>query len=250
MNSVNIRPSGQLRPRRAATIVVALLSMTLVGAACGGDSESVSPPTTTAAAETTAAETVPTTVATVPETVVSAIPEDSAPDMTVTEEATEVTMLATPEYTEYVTITDDSGKLTVEVPVEWADIDATAVESFGLLWPRVEASPDLDEFDAAFAVPGVRFLAVPATGGTLDDMVEAFAVGGCTAGELKDYDDSVFVGRYQLYTQCDGTAAAYLVLAADLVSGADARYVVVVQAVTSADLVALDRILESFNAVA
>ena len=151
-------------------------------------------------------------------------------------------------YTDYVSVTDDSGTLTLEVPAEWSDVATSSVDNDGVTYRRIEASTDREQFHATFGVPGVTFLAVPTAGASPEDLLYGFGVNGCTEGDITDYDDGVFVGKYQLYTKCDGGDAVYLVLVSHLVDHTDTSYVTSVQAVTSADLDVLDHILQTFNA--
>ena len=99
-----------------------------------------------------------------------------------------------------------------------------------------------------FDVPGVKFLAVPMAGANMRDLLYGFGVNGCTDAGISDYNDGVFVGQYQLYEDCGGTGALYLVLVTSLVTGGDTFYVTTVQALSTADLAALDHILQTFDA--
>lgn len=151
-------------------------------------------------------------------------------------------------YTDYVQVTDDTGTLTLEVPAEWADIATSPLENEGETYPRIEAATDIDSFNSTFGVPGVKFLAVPAAGANIDDLLYGFGVNDCTDGGITDYDDGAFVGKYQVWEACAGTDALYLVLVTNLIGHPDTLYVTTIQAVTTADLDALDHILQTFNA--
>jgi len=219
----------------------------MLGTACGSD-EKVSSPTVATVQETVAPATVPETVAdTAPAATVAETIADTAPaDSVAGGDSTDVTGDSV-EYTDYVKVTDDSGTLTIEVPAEWTDMRTSAIENNGVPYPRIEASPDLAEFNSGYSVPGVRFLSVPIPGSNLDELLDVFAVKGCTDGGINEFNDGVFVGKSQMWKKCDGTATIYLVLVTNLVGNSDTSYVTTVQAVTLADIGVLDHILKTFN---
>ena len=66
-----------------------------------------------------------------------------------------------PEISGYQSLTDDTGVLTVDVPIEWADIDtAPFTLDDGTQAPLIMASPSIDEFNANYLTPGLFFTAV------------------------------------------------------------------------------------------
>jgi serine protease Do len=158
-------------------------------------------------------------------------------------------------YSAYEFITDDSGTIEVEVPVEWAHRDgASYVDSFGNNVWDIRASTDLQAFQDTWDVPGVTVSASVdglANGSlTLDGLYATMTSGAdevCTRGSTTDYSDGFHTGYYELMTDCGGGAADYLVLVAN---ADDGSYVVWVtgQAVSDADYEALDRVLGSFIA--
>ena len=125
-------------------------------------------------------------------------------------------------YTDFVPVFDDSGRLSVEVPVEWFDTDTTAiVADDGTQIPRIEAAPDLDAFRTEFDTPGVQFAAAPSDQFGVDDILDRFAQDeACTDGGTFDYDDGKFFGRYQLWTDCGGTDTLFVVLGTNDDTGA------------------------------
>ncbi len=147
-------------------------------------------------------------------------------------------------YTDFVPVFDDSGRLSVEVPVEWFDTDTTAiVTDDGTQIPRIEAAPDLDAFRTEFDTPGVQFAAAPSDQFGVDDILDRFAQDeACTDGGTFDYDDGKFFGRYQLWTDCGDTDTLFVVLGTNDDTGAT-TFGTIVQVVTEADLAALDHIM-------
>ncbi|MDH3707597.1 MAG: peptidase S1, partial [Acidimicrobiia bacterium] len=69
----------------------------------------------------------------------------------------------------------------------------------------------------------------------------------CTNGGRTPYQDPFYIGESQLWTECDGTGAIYIVVAA---VPADGSFMVRVeiQAVEPRDLDAADRVLDTFVA--
>lgn len=159
---------------------------------------------------------------------------------------------------EYTTITDDSGLLLVEVPTTWTDIDGSvwgdASDPLGL---AVRAAPDLQAWTDTWTTPGMFFgasvdileglaeaerLAMP------DDVLDLDSFdysASCVYDGRYEYSDPVYAGKYDLWTDCDGSGSIYVVLA---VLPEDLSYFVLVDvlAVTEADVDALDHILNSF----
>ncbi|MBI5087755.1 MAG: trypsin-like peptidase domain-containing protein, partial [Actinobacteria bacterium] len=142
------------------------------------------------------------------------------------------------DYTDYVSVTDDSGTLTLEVPAQWSDISTSALQGDdGVTYPQIQASSDLNGFTTTWGVPGVMFMSAPAGGDSIESVLDGFSIADqCSDGGITDYSDGVFVGKYQLWENCGGTETIYLVLVTNLVSSADTFYITTVQAVTSADL--------------
>lgn len=159
---------------------------------------------------------------------------------------------------DYTIITDDSGLLSVEVPVTWGDIDGSlwgdASDPLGV---AVRAAPDLQAWSDTWSTPGVFFgasvdvlegmadadrLAFPAT--VLDDDSFDYSA-SCVYDGRYDYSDPVYAGLYDLWTDCGDEGSLFIVLA---VLPEDLSYFVLVDVlvVSDADLDALDHILNSF----
>jgi serine protease Do len=151
-------------------------------------------------------------------------------------------------YATYVTLTDDTGTISVDVPAAWTDVDTVPADVNGQAVPWIQASTNIEEFDTSYRVPGMVFAAVPTTtppGELLADF--APSPGECTDEGIEPYSDSRFVGELQVWGECAGTEAAYVVLVSELNSGGPYRFVTIVQVLSSADLEALEVILRTFN---
>ncbi len=154
-------------------------------------------------------------------------------------------------YSAYQSITDDTGAIVVEVPVEWSDLDPSPiVEDDGSTIPYIAAATSIDGFINNFTTSGMVFVKLEPTNdiaGTLSEYGDGFA-DACTDLGVVDYSDPVFVGQYQVWDSCGGTESAIVVLAAVPEDGSYTA-VMLVQLVVDADLDALDRLFATFNVV-
>ncbi len=150
-------------------------------------------------------------------------------------------------YTDYVTVSDDSGALTLDVPVSWGDVDGSAWELEGeTIGLSVVAAPSVDDFNNSWGTPGVFFGATDQFTVSIDELLDLFDLSGdCTYSERTAYDDGAYTGQYDVWLNCGGTDTLLVVLAA---TPPDASYhtLVMVQVVSDADLAALDQILATF----
>jgi len=158
-----------------------------------------------------------------------------------------------PTYENYVGITDDSEAIYVEVPVEWAEVDGSNWvddEDGTLLGSELIAAPDIAGFSGTYTTPGVQILAGAYFGDiTMGELVDFFDFSAdCTYDGRSDYVDPVYTGVYDQYSNCAGEGSVIIVLAAEP-AAQNYSVIVLVQAVTEADLDALDHILNTFNVV-
>jgi serine protease Do len=153
-------------------------------------------------------------------------------------------------YSDYQSIVDDTGKIVIEVPAAWSDIDpAPATDDAGGEIPYILASTDRQAWLDTFDVPGVLFVKLGPTDDIPGTLLEyGDFSGACTDLGLVDYADPVFTGQYQVWDACGGTTTAIVVLVA---VPADNSYtaLMLVQILSDADLDALDRIFQTFNVI-
>lgn len=161
-------------------------------------------------------------------------------------------------YDQFLRIADSTGLLTAEVPTAWDDIDADPMEGVeGEPFPALVASTDRSVFPSTYRVPGVMFRAIPTDDTTPDDLLDdaAPSAGDCRDGGRFDYDDDVFVGRYQVWSACRGSNAVRVILvmrpmgAGAMPSEEGWTVITTVQALTTADLDALDQIWATFDLI-
>ena len=153
-----------------------------------------------------------------------------------------------PAISGYTNIVDDTGALSVDVPVEWADVQ-TAPYTFddGTTAPLIVASPNIADFNATYNTPGLFFTSV-APQANLDETLAGFAPapGECTDGGIQDYSDPLYTGRYQIWQDCAGTSTVYVTVAAVPADNAFTA-ILVMQLVSDADLDALDQAFATFT---
>jgi len=149
-------------------------------------------------------------------------------------------------YTEYVTVSDDSGSISASVPVEWSDIDGAPNEEFG---PSLYAAPDLESFLDTFDTPGVIIEATGSRGAADIDLTldELDLSDQCTYEGRSPYSDVLYTGSLDLYTNCGGTTTTLFVVA---VTPEDGTFLarLLIQAVEPRDLDAADEIFATFTA--
>jgi serine protease Do len=154
-------------------------------------------------------------------------------------------------YTEYVEVWDDTDTIVVEIPAEWAvEVDGRPYldENDNFLAADIQASSNLEDFLNTYATPGIEFAASSywATlydqASLLDELESSY---DCVYDGRYEYDDELYSGLYDLYLECGDVGSVIVELAA---MPEDRSFImfVQVQAVTDADLDALDRILNTF----
>ncbi len=154
-------------------------------------------------------------------------------------------------YTDYVKIEDDSGAIVMEVPTAWSDQDGSAwMNDDEVIGASLSASPDLDEFHSDYGTPGVFFSAAALSEDLEpDDLLDAVGEqDSCTYEGRFDYADELYNGRYDYYTNCgDAGAVMFVMVAAP--EERDFVTVIILQAVTEADLDAADHVFNTFTVV-
>jgi serine protease Do len=153
-------------------------------------------------------------------------------------------------YTDYVSVVDDTGSITVTVPAEWFDVDGEPVDLIGdgsAMAASITAAPDLVGFTNSWAVPGVEFIAGEALVELSPaEMLDFVAPDECASEGRDVYDDGAFSGLYEVFGGCAGSGTSYFVVATHSADGS-VGVLVAVQVVTEADLEALDTVLATFD---
>ena len=150
---------------------------------------------------------------------------------------------------EYTEVTDDSGTLSMQIPTTWTDVDGRNWDfEDELVGQAIGAAPDLAGFLGSWTTPGVFFGASESLAATMEPggMLDYYDFSSdCAYDGRSDYEDAAYTGAFDVWNSCGGTDTALIVVEAYPPEG-EFLVVVQVQAVTEADLEALDAILQSF----
>lgn len=160
-------------------------------------------------------------------------------------------------YAGYMTVTDDFGAITMEVPQSWSEIDGRAwLDGGEVIGASIYAAPDLDGFLTTWGQPGVIFNAsddLAKLGGYIQllDIISADFRDACELDGRYDYDDGYYRGKFDYFVKCGGPGGAdYMVLTAVPIDNPGSSLILVeVQILSSADLDAADRILATFDVI-
>lgn len=230
-------------------LLALLMTIGLFAAACGGgddsggddDGGSDESTTTTTEAEEEPEETTTTT---------TEVPEDDRDDAigdfgdSVEDDLGDIPTDTT-TYGEYVTVTDDSGVLSVEVPAAWDDVDGGE----GLFGPDIIASTDVQAWIQTYEPSGLEFQATGIeTNQSPDEILSAVSqgqAGQCTSLGRQPYSDPLYTGVSEVFQDCGGTETDFAWVAFE---PADQSYhgVIGVQITQQADVEALERALATF----
>jgi hypothetical protein len=106
---------------------------------------------------------------------------------------------------EFATLTDDSGRLIVQAPAEWADVSTAPLNADGR--PTIQASTDLPAFRSGFEVPGMSFSLLTTPPADFDQALDFLAASVnlpnvCVSAGKDDYSDGVFTGRLEVWQNC------------------------------------------------
>lgn len=154
---------------------------------------------------------------------------------------------------EFVTVTDDEGVVTVDVPAEWSDVNgASWSDDLGNLYYDVTAAVDVGTYFESWDVSGVQ---VSASSDALDDYTpESYLAENseglteaCTPeGGPQPYDDGAYQGLYEVWLECGGSSSFVQIAA---VSSDGGHLVVVNLQMLDGDVDVLETVLSTFIAV-
>ena len=145
-------------------------------------------------------------------------------------------------------LTDDTGTLTIDVPIGWSDVTTSPLEyndGTTAPAPQIVAAPNQASFFDTYTTPGVMYTAVAYDADSETALGDRYDfTGDCTDGGVDTYADSYFHGTTQTWTDCGGSTAQIVTVFA---SPPDQGFSVelLVQLSSPGDP-ALDTILDSF----
>jgi serine protease Do len=158
-----------------------------------------------------------------------------------------------PPASDFTTVYDDSGIVSVNVPSTWTDVvGAQLTNSSGVVFYNVTASPDIAAWQSGWDVPGVSVSSTQDPSIVIEDIINGTIAGPgaeCDAApETGDYDDGVYVGTYVYFENCGGVGTDYVSIVA---RDADKNVIIcTIQMVSDEDKSTVrDEILNSFWAI-
>jgi serine protease Do len=154
-------------------------------------------------------------------------------------------------YTNYQTITHDTGAISVDIPVEWSDITTNGTWTLDNQEVGIEIAAAMsNETFQNWTGPGMaisvsRSMAQTTSPDQLLDMYRFTDT--CKDGGRSDYNDNTYTGKYDYWTNCKGSNTELYVIA---FMPEDGSFIgmVQIQVVSEADQEALKRIVQSFQA--
>lgn len=147
---------------------------------------------------------------------------------------------------EYTKITDDSGKVEVEVPSTWTDRDGSSIEFLGFTLPAVSASTDLDSFFNTWDTPGIQVVAAPELDASnFESTLDFFAPNDCSYLTRDTFEGQDLIGQYDVYVDCGGVDGVFYVVGAFYDVIYEAMLIVLAQVNDEADLEVIDQALNT-----
>jgi hypothetical protein len=156
--------------------------------------------------------------------------------------------------TQWTELTDDTGTISISVPVTWTAIDvAPGQNDDGTPHPWISATTDASLFFPpegtadTFGVPGVVYSAYPVDTDTAAILEESELHEVCTADPVQTFDDGVYVGHIQTFNACGGTTSRIVGVAANAPHGAYTSVLLIQLTGEPDDAATLDGLLASFD---
>lgn len=157
---------------------------------------------------------------------------------------------------DYVTVTDDSNSIQINIPSSWVQIDGSNwIDGGEVIGAAISAAADLEAFSDTYYEPGVFFGAteeIAKLGGYVQllDVFRDIFRQDCKLEGRYNYEDSVYEGKYDLFTRCSGEENTMIILAARPISAPTSMLIiVVVNMMSDADVNALDEMLATFDVI-
>jgi hypothetical protein len=147
----------------------------------------------------------------------------------------------------YQEITDETGRLSVQVPSAWIDIDGASGFEESVEVAALSAAPNLQTFRETFDGPGLLIHETPFEVDPAAELARRGLAGTCTAGPVAPNTNPAFTGVYQTWLDCGGTTTDWHVLVANPADGRRTTLVMVVQTLTPADEEALKVAFTSYR---
>jgi serine protease Do len=153
----------------------------------------------------------------------------------------------------FISCSDDTGKIFVDVPDNWTDVNGSRWNYDGQdIGVAIKAAPSLSDYDQYYDVEGL-FFGASATfaqiGGYVEflDYYAAPYKKDCTLMGRYDYNDGIYKGKYDQYTDCAGSTGfdTYILSAVDI-ANQTSKIILVEVSINSADTYIVDEIWATF----
>jgi serine protease Do len=160
-------------------------------------------------------------------------------------------------YDSYMWINDDYNSVTMQAPMAWNDNDGAPWNYEGeVIGGMVSASPDLDGFFSTWDVPGITFAASDDLASQigylelLDGRRSSF-MDACELDGRYDYEDTLYRGKYDVFTKCGGPGGANMIQLAAVSKDDQFAFLIFIQAqiVEDRDWEVLDQVFNTFEVV-
>jgi hypothetical protein len=142
-------------------------------------------------------------------------------------------------------VADDQRVITIEVPVEWDDVDASEDPDYG---PGIHAAPDLELFYETWDAPGiiVEASAQHRAVGISTVLDQLGPSEQCTSEGREPYERRRYTGEMEWWSGCGGTETMVRTAA---IAPDDGSYVIRIfgQAIEKRDLDVIDRAIDMFE---
>lgn len=152
-------------------------------------------------------------------------------------------------YSGYTTVSDRSGILSVEVPVEWTEVgDDDWVWQEETVGIRLVATTDLDSVFDSWGTPGVLFNVSTSLSedNTPEDLLDAIQyTDACTYEGREEIPEGYYTGSYDIWSGCDSSDSRAVVVSV-VPETNDFIVLFEIYIASEADVEALDHILDSF----
>jgi hypothetical protein len=160
-------------------------------------------------------------------------------------------------YSSYEYVFDDYSALQVEVPTEWADIDGSPwVQDEMVFGASLWASTDLQGFLESWTVPGLIFDVSPNVQqlGGLESYLNEISgyedFQSCSYEGREEYDDGLYAGLADYFSNCGGTGTDYFLLVAAPIDAPGSFLIELhIQMPEDRDWDAAERIVDSFEVI-
>ncbi len=173
-----------------------------------------------------------------------------------TSEGVETSSTDTSAYSGYQTVTDDYGAIQVNIPLEWVDFNGSPwVSGEDVIGSGISAAADIDAYNNTWTESGIFFGVsddLAQLGGYVQllDIVSEDFKDSCKYEDRTDYEDEVYRGKYDLFSNCGDEGTWFFILTA-VPKQDSSRFLILLEMLIAkdADLDALDKILASFDVI-